>query len=194
MDKIICVGKNYLLHAQEMNEALPEKPLLFFKPPSCLLEPKDNAQVVLPWKRGTIHHEVEIAFKLYKKNIIGIGLGLDMTLRNVQKELKKNAHPWEVSKCFKNSALVTKFLPIKDFKNWEETPFELIINGQTRQKGIFQDSLFKANEIIHYADACFPLCDSDIILTGTPEGVGEVKPDDQVEMKWGPIEKRFKFV
>ncbi len=137
MDKIICLGKNYLEHAVEMREETPEKPVLFIKPPSVLIEPKDKGSVHLPWERGTIHHECEVVFKLYKKNIIGLGLGLDLTLRDLQKQLKEKGHPWEISKTFKNSAIVTPIKGLRDFpKEWQETPFTLRVNGELRQEGV----------------------------------------------------------
>ena len=89
MDKIICLGKNYSDHTLEMKEAQPEKPVLFMKAPSCFVEIKDHARIVLPWHRGNIHHECEVVLKLYKKNVIAVGLGLDLTLRDVQKKLKE---------------------------------------------------------------------------------------------------------
>lgn len=88
MVKIICLGKNYAAHAQEMKEALPEKPVLFLKPPSCFTELKENVGITLPWGRGAIHHECEVVLKLYKKNVIAVSLGLDLTLRDLQKQLK----------------------------------------------------------------------------------------------------------
>src|SRR5690349_2563986 len=102
MDKIICLGKNYQDHIKEMKEEAPEMPVLFIKPPSCMIEVKDKGSITLPWQRGEIHHECEVVFKLYKKNIIGLGLGLDLTLRDLQKTLKAKGHPWEISKSFKN--------------------------------------------------------------------------------------------
>lgn len=195
MDKIICLGKNYQDHIQEMQEGKPERPVLFIKPPSCLLELKDNLQVPLPWKRGVIHHECEVVFKLYKKNIIGLALGLDLTLRDLQKELKTKGHPWEISKSFKNSALVTGFKAVKDFpQNWQDTVFTLKVNGEVRQSSSLSNALMKADEIIHYVDEFFPMKDGDIIFTGTPAGVGPLQPNDIVEMSYGPIEVRFQVV
>lgn len=194
MDKIICLGKNYPEHAKEMQEKAPEKPVLFLKPPSVLLEIKEGAKVPLPWQRGVIHHECEIVLKLYKKNIIGLALGLDLTLREVQKKLKENGHPWEISKVFKNSALVTPMQGLRDFTNWQETPFSLKINGELKQTGKLSDALFKADEIIHYVNEYFPLCDGDLIFTGTPAGVGPLKPFDRVEMNFGPIQTSFQVI
>ena len=195
MDKIICLGKNYLEHSQEMNEKIPEKPVLFIKPPSVLISPKDKDSIQLPWEKGIIHHECEIVFKLYKKNIIGLGLGLDLTLRDIQKKLKENGHPWEISKTFKNSAIVTPMKGLRDFpKNWQETLFTLKVNDEIRQTGKLSDAIMKADEIIHYIDEHFPINDGDLVFTGTPKGVGPLKPNDFIEMNFGPIYHSFKLV
>lgn len=194
MDKIICLGKNYADHAAEMKEKAPEKPVLFLKPQSSFIEIKDNANIALPWDRGTIHHECEVVFKLYKKNIIGIGLGLDLTLRDVQKKLKENGHPWEISKVFKNSAIVTPIRGTRDFDNWQETEFTLKVNGEIRQQSSLSKAIMKADEIIHHANEYFPICDGDLIFTGTPAGVGPLKPNDVIELSFGPIHNTFRVI
>lgn len=195
MDKIICLGKNYLDHTLEMQEKAPERPVLFIKPPSVFIEPKDKSTVVLPWHRGTIHFECEIVFKLYKKNIIGLGLGLDLTLRDEQKKLKENGHPWEIAKTFKNSAIVTPIKGLKDFpKDWQDTEFTLKVNNEIRQSAKLNQAVMNADQIIHYIDEYFPMCDGDLIFTGTPKGVGPLKPNDMIELSFGPIEHSFKLV
>lgn len=194
MDKVICLGKNYSEHVKEMNEATPEKPVLFLKPASSVIEIKNHARIPLPWHRGIIHHECEIVFKLYKKMIIGIGLGLDLTLREVQKGLKDQGHPWEISKVFKNSAIVTPFKSVKEFDDWRNTTFTLKVNGELRQSGKMTDAILDPDAIIHHADYYFPLCDGDIVFTGTPKGVGPLKPNDVVELSFGPIEYLFTVV
>jgi acylpyruvate hydrolase len=194
MDKIICLGKNYSDHITEMKEAAPEMPVIFLKPPSVLKEIKNNSSIILPWERGVIHHELEIVFKLYKKNIIAIGAGLDLTLRETQKKLKENGHPWEISKVFRNSALVTPLYSIKDFKDWKETPFTLKVNGEVRQSSNMSKALVQPDEIILYIDKYLPLCDGDLIFTGTPSGVGPLKPNDQVEINFGPVNSSFRLV
>jgi 2-keto-4-pentenoate hydratase/2-oxohepta-3-ene-1,7-dioic acid hydratase in catechol pathway len=134
-----------------------------------------------------------VVFKLYKKNIIGLGLGLDLTLRVLQKDLKSKGHPWEVSKVFKNSALCTPIQGVRDFLNWQETPFILKVNGEIRQESKLSHALLKPNEIIHYVDKFFPICDGDLIFTGTPSGVGPLKPNDVIDMSFGPIETTFRL-
>ncbi len=192
MDKIICLGKNYVAHSAEMKEAQPEKPVLFIKPPSTFIEIKDHSKIVLPWSRGVIHHECEVVLKLYKKNIIGVGLGLDLTLRDLQKKLKESGHPWEIAKTFKNSAIVTPIKGLRDFpKNWQETVFSLKVNGEIRQEATLSQAVMKADEIIHYIDQFFPLKDGDLVFTGTPPGVGPLNPNDIIEMEFGPIKHTF---
>jgi 2-keto-4-pentenoate hydratase/2-oxohepta-3-ene-1,7-dioic acid hydratase in catechol pathway len=194
MDKIICLGKNYSDHIAEMKETAPEMPVLFLKPASVFKEIKNQGTISLPWERGLIHHECEVVFKLYKKNIIGLGLGLDLTLRDLQKELKTKGHPWEISKVFKNSAICTPIQGVRDFLNWQETPFILKVNGEIRQESKLSNALLKPNDIIHYVNKFFPICDGDLIFTGTPAGVGPLNPNDVIEMKFGPIETTFQLV
>lgn len=193
MDKIICLGKNYSDHIAEMKEATPEMPLLFLKPASAFKEIINQETIVLPWDRGLIHHECEVVFKLYKKNIIGLGIGLDLTLRDLQKQLKEKGQPWEISKVFKNSAICTPIQGVRDFLNWQDTPFILKINGEIRQESKLSKALLKPNDIIHYIDKYFPICDGDLVYTGTPSGVGPLRPEDLIEMKFGPIESTFRL-
>ena len=193
MDKIICLGKNYSDHIAEMKEAAPEMPLLFLKPSSVFREIKNQETIPLPWERGLIHYECEVVFKLYKKNIIGLGLGLDLTLRDLQKQLKEKGHPWEMSKVFKNSAICTPIQGVRDFLNWQDTPFVLKINGEVRQESKLSKAILKPNDIIHYVDKFFPICDGDLIFTGTPSGVGPLHPNDLIELQFGPIESTFRL-
>lgn len=195
MDKIICLGKNYTEHIIEMKDVAPEKPVLFIKPGSVFIEPKDKSKVALPWERGEIHYETEVVFKLYKKNIIGLSLGLDLTLRDLQRKLKDAGHPWEISKTFKNSAIVAPMKGLRDFdRNWQEQEFTLKINGEIKQQGKLSEAIMKADEIIHYINEYFPLCDSDLVFTGTPKGVGPLHPNDVVELIYGPIHHTFTVV
>lgn len=194
MDKIICLGKNYSEHIKEMNEPAPERPVLFIKPASVFKELKDKGTIQLPWSRGLIHHECEVVLKLYKKMVIGVGLGLDLTLRDEQKKLKEKGHPWEISKTFKNSALVTPFKSVKDFNDWKNDTFTLKVNGEIRQQSNLNQAIMKPDEIIHYIDGYFPLCDGDIVFTGTPQGVGPLHPNDEVELEYGPIQLKFRLI
>jgi 2-keto-4-pentenoate hydratase/2-oxohepta-3-ene-1,7-dioic acid hydratase in catechol pathway len=136
-----------------------------------------------------------VVLKLYKKNVIGIGLGLDLTLRDVQKKCKENGHPWEIAKCFKNSALVTPIKGTRDFpKDWQSEVFRLKVNGEVRQESSLSRAVMKADEIIHYINEFFPLNDGDLVFTGTPSGVGPLKPNDLLELEFGPIKNSFTVV
>lgn len=194
MDKIICVGKNYAAHAEEMKEALPARPVLFLKPPSCLTELKDKGNLRLLWDRGVIHHECEVVLKLYKKNVIAVGLGLDLTLRELQKELKANGHPWEIAKSFRHSALITPLVGQRDFADWRTATFRLKVNGETRQESDLTKALFSPDQCILHANDYFPMNDGDLVFTGTPEGVGPLHPGDLIELQWGPINVQTRLV
>lgn len=194
MDKIICLGKNYEDHIVEMKEGTPELPVLFLKPQSSFIEIKNGSTVNLPWERGEIHHECEVVLKLYKKMVIGVGIGLDLTLRDLQKSLKAKGQPWEISKVFKNSAITSPMYGVKDFDNWVETPFQLFINGTLKQESKVANARLNPNETIHHIDRHFPLCDGDLIFTGTPSGVGPLKPNDEIRLVFGPIDITFKVI
>lgn len=190
MDKIICVGKNYLEHAKELGDAVPENPVLFLKPPSCLKSLQTTLDqklaVKLPQGRGSVHPECEIVLRL---NQIGqadaVTLGLDMTLRDVQTKLKKQGHPWEVSKVFQDSAVVGPWIPVGDFQSYLEEEFTFSVDGRLRQKGKGKEMRFSVEECIRSAQESFPLCPGDLLFTGTPSGVSGVEAGQVGELKWG---------
>ncbi len=188
MDKIICVGKNYLDHAQELGDAVPEMPVLFLKPPSSLFQANQLGAVLevdLPRGKGAVHYETEIVLRLEQGKITDVTLGLDLTLRALQGELKKAGHPWELAKVFAGSALVGPWLPIKDFLRYLDTPFSFFLNGVQRQKANGHEMRLLPDQILRYAAEWFPLCDGDLVFTGTPRGVGELSPGDRGQLNWG---------
>lgn len=202
MDKIICVGKNYLDHAQELGDAVPEMPVLFFKPPSSLAIAKANGETLkVPFAsgRGALHHECEIVVRLGKggrnlstdqaeKLIESVTIGLDMTLRDLQSELKKKGHPWEMGKVFDGAAIVGPWVPAVDFEKFEEQSFTLKVDGQRRQQGNPADMRLSIAECIAYASEYFTLCEGDLLFSGTPAGVGPVTLGQTAELSWGPIQ------
>jgi 2-keto-4-pentenoate hydratase/2-oxohepta-3-ene-1,7-dioic acid hydratase in catechol pathway len=192
MDKIVCLGKNYSEHAKELGEATPEKPVIFIKPPSVLMQATQNGQKLalqLPQGRGEVHHECEIVVRLGNEMTIeALTLGLDMTLRDVQSGLKKSGHPWTISKVFRDSAVVGPWIKPAEFPNWENQEFNLEINGDLKQKGHATEMILKVSESINYIRQFFPLCPGDLIFTGTPQGVGSVQAGTLGKLKWGPIE------
>lgn len=200
MDKLVCVGKNYLEHAKELGDAVPERPVLFLKPPSVLLQAgagQDSLiQAPLPPERGDVHHECEIVVRLNRggenlsvheaEQAIGeVTLGLDMTLREVQGKLKKAGAPWEISKVFRGSALVGPWVPASEFPDWQTEEFSFTLDGNLRQKGRASEMRLSVAECIAYASEHFPLVAGDLIFTGTPAGVGPVRAGQRGELRWG---------
>lgn len=192
MDKIICLGKNYVEHAKEMGEAAPQKPVLFIKPPSvlvCANKKNERLQLSLPSARGQVHHECEVVIRVGADlKIEALTLGLDMTLREVQAELKKNGRPWTISKVFKDSAIIGPWAMVRDFPKWESEEFQLEVNGQVRQSARAEEMILKAADSIDYIQQFFPLCAGDLIFTGTPKGVGPIQAGMVGKLKWGPVE------
>lgn len=188
--KIICIGRNYTKHIEELQNERPDEPVVFLKPDSAIL--LKQHPFVIPEFTNDVHHEVEILVKINK---VGkyiepkfahnyydeIGLGIDFTARDVQAKLKEKGLPWEKAKAFDGSAVIGEFLPKSDFDSLENINFELHNNGKTVQTGNSSHMLWKIDELIAYVSQFFTLKKGDIIFTGTPEGVSAVKPNDILE-------------
>lgn len=197
MEKFICVGKNYLEHAKELGDTVPAKPVLFLKPPSAAypIERAQLGKILLPKNRGMVHYECEIILRLSTKNtqnpsqelahIEAVSLGLDMTLRDVQVDLKKQGHPWEAAKVFKHSAVIGPWIPIKDFPNYMDEPFTFSLEGVVRQNAKGNEMRTRPEACLAYAQELFPIVDGDILFTGTPVGVGAVIAGQKGEVRWG---------
>ncbi len=190
-DKIICAGKNYLDHALELGDSVPKEPLFFFKPPSCLVE-SPAAAVVMPHDRGPLHHECEIVYRISKSggtlSFDAVTLGLDLTLRDLQRELKKKGAPWEAAKAFPHSAVIGRWLPL--FDEHLELPFELFVNDDLRQRATGSSMRRSPEELLREAGRLFTICDGDLFFTGTPAGVGPIATGDRLTLKW---EKRLEY-
>jgi 2-keto-4-pentenoate hydratase/2-oxohepta-3-ene-1,7-dioic acid hydratase in catechol pathway len=188
MDKIVCIGKNYLDHAKELGDAVPEMPVLFLKPPGVSKQVAaigDSIPVTLPTGRGSIHHECEIVVRLNAaKEIDAVTLGLDLTLRDLQAQLKKNGHPWEVSKVFDGSAIIGPWIPLAKFQDYLNQEFSFSIDGKIRQKGKGSEMRLLPLECLRYASEYFPLYEGDVIFTGTPAGVGPIQAGETSELRW----------
>lgn len=188
MDKIICIGKNYLEHAKELGDAVPDQPTVFLKPPSVALHVKqmgDEIEVKLPKEKGIIHHECEIILKLDRQGQPeSVSLGLDLTLRDLQSELKKKGLPWEISKVFLGSAILGPWQPLSKFSHYLQAEFAFLLDGKICQKGKGQGMRFKPEECLKFAGSYFPLCEGDILFTGTPAGVGPVRAGQRAEIQW----------
>lgn len=188
--KIIAIGLNYLDHIKEFGNPVPLEPVVFMKPDSALL--KNNRPFYLPDFSDEIHYETEIIVRINRlgKNISEkftsryydeIGVGIDFTARDLQREQRKNGNPWEICKAFDASAAVSKFYPITTFGDIGQLNFHLDINGKTVQVGNTRDMIFNVDKIITYVSRFFTLKIGDIIFTGTPVGVGVVKKDDHLQ-------------
>lgn len=186
-DKIICFGKNYADHIHELGDQAVTKPVIFIKPLSILRECKKwgaTLNILLP--ADEVHYEVELVVKLKQggyqlsttnaANTIGwYTIGLDMTKRLIQAQLKKAGHPWEIGKVFPDAAIIGPWLPLQNLEDLLNLSFSFSLNGEMRQQSRGQSMLFKPAELISYASQFFPLCEGDILFTGTPAGVGAVQ-------------------
>jgi acylpyruvate hydrolase len=188
--KIIAIGRNYANHAKELSNPIPDTPVIFLKPDTAVL--KDNKPFYIPDFSSDIHYELEVVLKICKegkhiteqfaaKYYEEIGLGIDFTARDIQTALKAKGLPWELAKAFDQSAAVSSFIPKTAFENLYNLPFELKINGESRQNGNTRDMLFSFEKIIAFVSQYITLRKGDLIFTGTPEGVGQVKPGDKLE-------------
>ena len=187
--KIICIGRNYLDHAKELNNPVPKEPVFFIKPDTALL-PKRNP-FVYPSFTKDLHYEVEIVLRINKigkhidekfahKYYNEIGVGVDFTARDVQQQCKEKGLPWEKAKAFDFSAPTSDFVSIKNFKDINQLNFELKVNDELKQKGNTKDMLFNFNQIVAYVSQFVTLKIGDYIYTGTPVGVGAVKLNDKI--------------
>lgn len=187
----MAIGRNYINHAKEMNSPLPQKPVFFLKPDTAVL--RRNRPFFYPDFSSDIHYEVEVVLKISRngKNIEeafasryydAIGLGIDFTARDLQRESKQKGLPWEHAKAFDNSApLSENFIPVGQFDNTANIDFRLLINGNEVQKGNTGDMIFSFDQLISHLSQFFTLKMGDLIFTGTPEGVGPVKIGDHLE-------------
>lgn len=197
MDKIVCLGRNYLEHTVEMGEPANEKPVLFLKPPVVLKKVEGTSLTIpFPKGKGEVHPECEIVLEMgkMKKEIRSVTLGLDMTLRDLQSHLKKAGHPWTIAKVFPNSAIIGPLVPVTQFNSWQTEPFSLEIDGRIRQKGKTTEMVLPPLEILDYIEQHFPLCAGDLIFTGTPAGVGTVVSQSRARLSWGKIQFEVQWV
>jgi 2-keto-4-pentenoate hydratase/2-oxohepta-3-ene-1,7-dioic acid hydratase in catechol pathway len=197
--KIICIGRNYVKHIEELQNERPEEPVVFLKPDSAIL--LKQHPFVIPEFSNDVHHEVEILVKINK---VGkyiepkfapnyydeIGLGIDFTARDLQAKLKEKGLPWEKAKSFDGSAVIGDFYSKNNYDSIENIQFKLVKNGEIVQLGTTSHMLWKIDELIAHISQFFTLKKGDIIFTGTPEGVGSVKPNDILE---GFIEDKKSF-
>lgn len=195
--KIICVGRNYLKHIEELNNEVPQEPIIFIKPDSALL--RNNAPFFIPEFSNDVHYEVELVIKIKKLGrhipidfasdyIDSVALGIDFTARDKQAELKAKGLPWEKSKGFDHSAVISNFMPVP--AHLDALDFRLEKNGEVVQRGNSSMMIHTIPSLIAHISEYFTLKIGDYLYTGTPEGVGPVRSGDRLK---GFIEETLMF-
>ncbi len=189
--KVVCIGRNYLDHIRELNNSVPDRPVLFIKP-STALRGLDTP-VSLPVGRGRCHHELELAVLIGEnlcradaasayRAVAGYALALDLTLRDLQTELKSKGQPWEMAKAFDGSCPVSPFLKPEALPDPQNVDLGLKVNGQYRQQGNTSQMMRGIFDLIALCSQHFTLLPGDLVLTGTPAGVGPLQAGDQLEL------------
>lgn len=187
--KILCIGRNYVEHIRELGNETPEAPVIFMKPASSVIG--DGGTVVIPPYSRDCHHEAELALLIGKEgkdiprekameHIAGFAVAIDLTLRDVQAELKKKGLPWEIAKGFDTACPLSAFVPPAQVGDPQELRIRLSVNGELRQDGSTAMMLHPIPAIVSHMSGIFTLEPGDIILTGTPAGVGPLKAGDEV--------------
>jgi acylpyruvate hydrolase len=188
--KILCIGQNYPAHAKEMQSSPPKEPVFFLKPSSALLA--SGGVIEIPSISNDVHHEVEMTVLIGRggkaipladalSHVAGYGIGLDMTLRDVQAEAKKAGRPWTLAKGFDTSAPVSEFIPASRVADPHALQVRLAVNGAVRQSSSTSVVTFRVDALIAHLSRFITLERGDVIYTGTPEGVAQVKPGDRLE-------------
>jgi 2-keto-4-pentenoate hydratase/2-oxohepta-3-ene-1,7-dioic acid hydratase in catechol pathway len=190
--KIICIGRNYVEHAKELNSPLPENPVFFMKPSTALLI--RNRPFYLPDFSNEIHYEAELVYRICKvgKSIPeehagdyydALTVGIDFTARDLQQKCKDKGLPWEIAKAFDYSAPISEeFIPKSHFNDLSQIRFHLLVNGRKAQDGRSADMIFPIQRIIAYVSRFVTLKTGDLIYTGTPAGVGPINIGDKLEV------------
>lgn len=196
---IYCVGRNYAAHAKELNNPIPKEPVIFVKARStvCAMPfeagTDTRAEIELPLSLNRCDHETEIVIRLgadlsnaSPKQVLAAishyGMALDLTLREKQTELKRQSYPWDLAKSFANACPISPLIPFDSQLPLDDMAFELTINGETRQKGNSANMLFGIVDLIVFISQNIPLMAGDLVLTGTPEGVGPLNDEDQLQL------------
>jgi len=185
--KIVCLGRNYVDHIHELGNEIPQEPVLFIKPASCIIP--DGGRIVIPPYSSDCHHEVELALLIGKKgkqippenvfdHIVGYGVAIDLTLRDVQAKQKAKGLPWEIAKGFDTACPLSDFVPAANIADPHALQLTLSVNGVLRQNGNSALMMRKIPQIVAEMSAIFTLDEGDIILTGTPAGVGPIVSGD----------------
>jgi len=188
--KVIAIGRNYAEHAHELNNPVPQKPVIFLKPDTAVL--KDSRDFYYPDFSKNIHHEVEVVLRICKegKHISkkfahtyydALGLGIDFTARDIQQEHKEKGLPWELAKAFDGSAPVSEMIDKESLGDLYRLSFRLDKNGSTVQQGSTADLIFSFEDILIFVSQYITLRKGDLVFTGTPAGVGPISVGDHLE-------------
>jgi 2-keto-4-pentenoate hydratase/2-oxohepta-3-ene-1,7-dioic acid hydratase in catechol pathway len=189
--KVVCIGRNYAEHAKELNNPVPDEPLLFIKPSTAIIPLSQS--IALPQGRGGLHYETELAILIGErlthaseadagKAIAGVGLALDLTLRDLQSTLKSKGLPWEKAKAFDGSCSLSAFAAPTGL-DLTHLEFNLWINNVLRQQGNAAQMLLPVTALLAYISEWFTLLPGDVVLTGTPAGVGQLQAGDQLRLQ-----------
>lgn len=190
LGKAVCVGRNYLDHIHELGNQVSERPVLFMKPSTAFAHM--HQPISIPKDQGECHNELELAFLIAKplyqaqrdecaQAIAGVALALDLTLRDLQNELKQGGLPWELAKAFDGSCPISGFMPIEYHE--QRFTFSLTVNGQLRQRGDSRLMLHPLLSLLSYISHWFTLMPGDVVLSGTPKGVGPLKANDLIDVE-----------
>lgn len=203
LGKVVCVGRNYAAHAEELGNEIPTRPILFIKPASSVIGTDSLiASQIIDAPRDTaydVHYEAELCvrigaplkaasieeIKAMPKAIDAVTLGLDLTLRDLQSELKAKGHPWERAKCFDGSCVFAQWVEPEAYADFSAVNYQLYINEQLTQDGHTELMLFPLYELLSEISHAFSLQPGDVIMTGTPSGVGVLKAGDKLTLKLG---------
>ena len=193
LGKVVCVGRNYAEHARELNNPVPSEPLLFIKPGSCTVPLAGG--FAIPQEQGAVHHEAEIAVLIGKPlstrpsdeeildALSGFAPALDLTLRDVQARLKEKGHPWEIAKSFDGACVLAPFVMPDAVESLDDIGIRLTLNGELRPDGNRRDMRTPILPLNRYLAGHFSLLPGDVVLTGTPAGVGPLQPGDRLVLE-----------
>lgn len=199
LGKVVCVGRNYVEHAKELGNEVPDAPILFIKPASAVVQLEGGFSI--PQDQGSVHHEVEIALLIDQTashisaddawNYVGyVTVGLDLTLRDMQTKLKEKSHPWEIAKGFDGACPLGKWVCVPELSNKDNIAIELIKNNHLQQIGDSTQMITSIAGLIAYISSIFTLEAGDVILTGTPAGVGPLERGDKLKAR---LDNHFTF-
>ncbi len=199
LGKVVCVGRNYAEHAKELGNEIPDAPILFIKPATSVVSLEGGFSI--PQNQGSVHHEAEIALLISKeaKNISAdnawdhvshVSVALDLTLRDVQSQLKEKSHPWEIAKGFDGACPLGQWVALSQLSNRDNIAIELIKNGEQKQSGNSTQMITSIADLIAYMSEIFTLQPGDVILTGTPAGVGSLERGDVLS---AVLDNQFRF-